>query len=105
MTQEFPTNNPKNKYKLLITLLKDLLDKKKETLMRFILSDKINQIIEQETVEKGYHKLIDFINLQAIPDLENIIIPNKVYTKDNLDKASILRSREDLKMQKKEMKV
>lgn len=73
--------------------------------MKLILSDKINQIIEQETAEKGYHKLIDSINLQAIPDLENMIIPNKVYTKDNLDKASILRNREDQKMQKKEMKV
>ena len=66
--------------------------------MKLILSDKINQIIEQETAEKGYHKLIDSINLQAIPDLENIIVPNK-------DKASILRNREDQKMTKKEMKV
>jgi len=36
--------------------------------MKFILSDKINQIKEQETAEKVYHKLIDSINLQAIPD-------------------------------------
>lgn len=73
--------------------------------MKFILSDKINQIKEQEIAEKVYHKLIDSINLQAIPDLENIIVPNKVYAKDNLDKAFILWNREDQKMQKKEMKV
>jgi len=46
--------------------------------MKFILFNKINQIIEQEIAEKGLLKLIDFINPQAIPEFENIIILNKV---------------------------
>ena len=70
----------------------------KQVQMIFILSDKTNQIIEQETAEKDYHKLVNFTNPQVIPESENIIILNKVHKKDNLDIAYIRQNKEDQKM-------